>query len=506
MSDRRRLLQHAARCWEAAGRWELAARRWSEVGDHARAAHAFEQLGWLDAAEAAWAAAGQPLRAARLCLRRRQWERAEKRYGEALALGGPVAERVEALVGLGRLREAEEVAWSEVGGEALEVLGVAALGVGRFDMGARAMAEAEAREPARAVEVREAWRKAAGWNRSLRALEVGPGAMRWPEVEVAGCGVREVMRWEVGGRGPVGSNQTLSVHPGGVWWAAAVDTKSVAIGRWGMPETRIVETQDSANRVAFVPASENLLVGCRNGAVLEVGVDGMMRTRPELRMPNNVWSIAFSSRGDRVAVASWTAPGALLRIWAWGPAGPGPLLREERRPEGDCVPFAVFAPADSNLARTHGLLREPDTLHLFGGLVERRIENAHGHVTTAIAFSPDGRWLLTGSRDDTAILRDAATGEPAAPPLRFGAYVNTAIFHPRASLVAVGGDDRILHLYRLAPGPSLQTLAEHAFEAPVRSAAFSPDGRHILVLTGGDGTGGFVHQLALSLHPASRSR
>jgi hypothetical protein len=497
MSDRRRLLQNAARCWEAAGRWDLAARRWTEVGDHARAAHAFEQLGWLDAAEAAWAAAGQPLQAARLCLCRRQWVRAERRYAEALALGRPVAERVEAMVGLGRLREAEEVAWGEVGAEALKVLGAAALGVGRFDMGARAMAEAEAREPARAAEVREAWRKAAGWNRSLRALEVGPGAMRWPEVEVAGVGVREVMRWEVGDW--YRFNQALSVHPGGVWWAAAVDRKGVAIGRWGMLETRIVKTQARAHRVAFVPASENLLIGCWGGSVLEMGGDGMMRERPELRMPDNVWSIAFSSRGDRVAVASWTNPGALLRIWAWSPAGPGPLLREESRSEGRCVPFAVFAPADSSLAWAHGPLTEPDNLHLLGGLAERRIENAHGNVTSAIAFSPDGRWLLTGSRDDTAVLRDAATGELVAPAVRFGADVNTAVFHPRAALVAVGGDDRILHLYRLAPGPSLQALAEHAFEAYVYSAAFSPDGRHILVFT--HAAGGTLHQLALTLHP-----
>jgi hypothetical protein len=502
MSDRRRLLQNAARCWEAAGRWDLAARRWTEVGDHARAAHAFEQLGWLDAAEAAWAAAGQPLRAARLCLRRRQWARAERRYAEALALGGPGAERVEALVGLGRLREAEEVAWSEAGAEALEVLGVAALGVGRFDMGARAMAEAEAREPARAVEVREAWRKAAGWNRSLRALEVGPRAMRWPEVEVAGCGVREVMRWEVGDCRS--SNQVLAVHPGGVWWAAAGNTKGVAIGRWEVPGTRRVQTRHRANRVAFVPASENLLVGCDHGEVLEVGGDGMVRERSELRMPSNVWSVAFSSRGDRLAVGSFANPGSLLQIWAWGPAGPGPLMHEERRPAGGSYPFAVFAPADSSLAWAHGPWDEAATLHLLGGSAERRIENAHGGVTSAIAFSPDGRWLLTGSRDDTAVLRDAATGEPAAPALSFGANVNTAVFHPRASLVAVGGGDRVLHLYRLVPGPNLQPLAEHAFEAAVCSAAFSPDGRHILVLT--DESGGTLHQLALSLHPAPRSR
>src|SRR5262249_47294725 len=154
---------------------------------------------------------------------------------------------------------------------------------------------------------------------------------------------------------------------------------------------RIVKIQGTAKRVAFVPASNNLLVGCRHGVVLEMGVDGMMRERPELQMPNNVWSIAFSPHGDRLALAGWTDPGALLRIWAWGPAGPGPLLREERRKNGSCVPFAVFAPGNSALAWADSPEPDPSALHLLGREVERRLEPAHSDSVTAIAFSPDGR-------------------------------------------------------------------------------------------------------------------
>ena len=38
-------------------------------------------------------------------------------------------------------------------------------------------------------------------------------------------------------------------------------------------------------------------------------------------------------------------------------------------------------------------------------------------MVTSVAFSPDGKTMLTGCSDKTARLWDAATGQPIGPPI-----------------------------------------------------------------------------------------
>jgi serine/threonine protein kinase len=51
-------------------------------------------------------------------------------------------------------------------------------------------------------------------------------------------------------------------------------------------------------------------------------------------------------------------------------------------------------------------------------LAEPRLVLFHEQQVVGIAFSPDGKAVLTGSKDNTARLWDAVTGRPIAPPLR----------------------------------------------------------------------------------------
>src|SRR5262249_52909908 len=131
----------------------------------------------------------------------------------------------------------------------------------------------------------------------------------------------------------------------------------------------------------------------------------------------------------------------------------------------------------------------------------------------AVAFSTDGKTLLTGSWDKTARLWDAATGEPKGQPLlpndvvkrvafspnspvapaagQHGAYlwdvdtrrlvalthrdrVAAVAFRPDGKAVLTGSVDKTAQLWDVATGAKIGPPLEH--QGMLNAVAFSPDG------------------------------
>ena len=110
---------------------------------------------------------------------------------------------------------------------------------------------------------------------------------------------------------------------------------------------------------------------------------------------------------------------------------------------------------------------------------------SHADAVTCVAFSPDGKTVLTGSDDKTARLWDAATGQPIGQPLTHQGAVMAVAFSPDGKTVLTGSEDKTARLWDAATGQPLGQPMTH--QGAVWAVAFSPDGK--TVLTGSaDGT------------------
>src|SRR5262249_19517636 len=76
----------------------------------------------------------------------------------------------------------------------------------------------------------------------------------------------------------------------------------------------------------------------------------------------------------------------------------------------------------------------------------------HAARVTAIAMAHDGGTVATGGDDQTAQLWNAATGKPAAPPLKHPAPVRAIAFAPDGRPLATASADRRVRFWRVADG------------------------------------------------------
>jgi WD40 repeat protein len=96
------------------------------------------------------------------------------------------------------------------------------------------------------------------------------------------------------------------------------------------------------------------------------------------------------------------------------------------------------------------------------GVVLQMLEG-HSDVVMSVAFSPNGKQVVSGSWDRTVQLWDTATiGAPLKIPKGHSSWVTSVAFSPDGKQVVSGSDDETVRLWDAATGALLRTLEGHS--------------------------------------------
>jgi WD40 repeat protein len=120
------------------------------------------------------------------------------------------------------------------------------------------------------------------------------------------------------------------------------------------------------------------------------------------------------------------------------------------------------------------------TIKVWDAQAGTEVMSLRGHENRVgpVSFSPDGRQIISGSMDNAIKVWDATSGAELMTLRSHTNWIWSVGFSPDGKRIISASQDKTIKVWDAATGAELMSLAGH--EGPVLSAGFSPDGKHIV--------------------------
>jgi dipeptidyl aminopeptidase/acylaminoacyl peptidase len=256
---------------------------------------------------------------------------------------------------------------------------------------------------------------------------------------------------------------------------AEVDDKAAATVA---PEAAFRKFDEWVMSVAFSPDEKLLIAGSYESAkVLDLAAK---KELARLSIGGYVPAVAVTADSHTLVTAGYQ------RVAVWDLA----TFKETRSFTGHRGQVKAVALSPSGGLVSSG--SDDGAIKLWEMATGRELRSLDGNTqpVTGLAFSPDGRRLASSSGNDTrpskageVILWDVETGQIVSKLGAGDKAVTSVAFSPDGRLLASGSYDETIRLFDAASGQVVRTLEGHS--RPVTAVAFSPDSTRIATAAGG---------------------